>query len=238
VKVDAQHELGFFGDELESVEQGFEACGDGVYFQSVRARAMAGMGKVDLVEGVLNDGLRAPDARRLSLRLFLDIAKELDAHGYSSLARKIAERGVAHAHDHLEIEEASEWGKLHYAQLLLMLERLEEADRILLDLNSEIPDDDDVLGWLGIVAAERGDMDAAMSYSKILRDLNRLDLLGWDRFYRAAIAAHLGRSDESLGLLREAFSRGFKWNIDLHSCLELKPLRGHPEFETILHPEG
>jgi len=72
----------------------------------------------------------------------------------------------------------------------------------------------------------------------MLRELNRPFLLGWDSYYRAAIAAHLERSDEALGLLREAFSRGYPWSIDLHASLELKPLRGHPEFEAILNPDG
>lgn len=46
-----------------------------------------------------------------------------------------------------------------------------------------------------------------------------------------------GRPHEALSLLRAAFSAGYPWSVDLHSSLELKPLRGHPEFEAILHPE-
>jgi tetratricopeptide (TPR) repeat protein len=119
-----------------------------------------------------------------------------------------------------------------------MLGRFDEVNQTLLELNDEIPDDEDVLGWLGIVAAERGDSETAERYSAMLRELNRPFLLGWDSYYRASIAAHLGRSDEALGLLREAFSRGCPWTIDLHADLELKPLRGHPEFEAILNPDG
>jgi hypothetical protein len=72
----------------------------------------------------------------------------------------------------------------------------------------------------------------------LLRNLHRPYLFGWDSYYRAAIAAQLGRFDESLSLLRRAFSQGFGWRSDLHSSYELEPLRGHPEFEAMLHPEG
>jgi tetratricopeptide (TPR) repeat protein len=238
VLTDTQHVLGFHDGELESARQGVEACGNQVYFQRCRARALIGKGEINLAEEALDDGLKAPDARRMSLLLFLDIARELDAHGHPALALSVAERGVAHAQDHLSMDEASEWQRLWYVQLLTMLGRLDEALEIMLALNEEIPDDDDVLGWLGIVAAEHRDNEAAERFSTMLRDLDHPHLLGWDSFYRAGIAAHLGRSDEAMGLLREAFSRGYEWNIGLHASLELKPLRNHPEVEAILCPDG
>jgi len=238
VLTDTQHVLGFYDGELESARQGVEACGNQVWFQRCRARALIGKGEINLAEEALDEGLRAPDARRLSLLLFLDIARELDAHGHPAHALSVAERGVARVQDHLSMDEASEWQRLWYVQLLTMLGRMDEALEIMLALNEEIPDDDDVLGWLGIVAAEHGDKEAAERFSTMLRDLDHPYLLGWDSFYRAGIAAHLGRSDEAMDLLREAFSRGYEWKIGLHASLELKPLRGHPEFEAILNPDG
>jgi len=237
VKMDAEHVLGLYDAELETARQAVEVCGNRVFFQIDRARAQIGRGEVDLVEDALNDGLKASDARRYSLNLFLEIARELEAHGHPALALDVAERGVDHVRDHLKLDEATEWQRLRYVQLLTMLGRLDEADQLLLALNDEIPDDDDILGWLGIVAAERGDREAAGRYSAMLRDLNRPYVRGWIDFYRAGIAAHLDHTDEALSLLREAFSRGFPWSADLHAGLELKPLRGNPEFEAILHPE-
>ncbi len=236
VKMNAEHVLGYYDAELETASQDGETCGNRVYLQRVRARALIGKREVDLVDEVLNNGLKAPDARQWSHFLFLDIAREFDAHGFSQHSLDVAERGVAYAADRLVMEEASEWQRLAYAQMLQMLGRLDEADQVLLALNADLPGDDDVLGWLGIVAAKRGDTEAAEQYSVALRDLNRPYLFGWDWYYRAAIAAHLGRPDEALGLLRDAFSNGFPWGVSLHRALELKPLRGHPEFEAILHP--
>ncbi len=118
-----------------------------------------------------------------------------------------------------------------------MLSRYDEAQKVLLVLNDEIPDDDDILGWLGIVAAMGGDIEAAERYSAMLRDLNDPYLRYSASYYRATIAAHLKRPDKALSLLRNSFSQGYPWGVSLHCCLELKPLRGHPEFEFILHPE-
>jgi len=237
LKSNVEYALGLYDAELETARRGVETCGNKVYFQVHRACAQIGRGEVDLVEDALNDGLKASDARRYSPNLFLEIARDLEAHGHPALALDVAERGVDHIRNHLKLDEATEWQRLRHAQLLVMLGRLDEAHQLLLALNDEIPEDDDILGWLGIVAAERGDREAAERYSAMLRDLDRPYVRGWIIFYRAGIAAHLGRSDDALDLLREAFSRGYPWGSDLHSSLELKPLRGHQEFEAILHPE-
>lgn len=170
--------------------------------------------------------------------MLLDVACELDAHGHPGLALDVAARGVQHVRNHIELDEATEWQRIRYAQLLTMIGQHDEADQVLSALNKEIPGDDDILGWLGIVAAMRGDSPAAEHFSKTLREEDSHPYLhGWFSFYRAAISAHLGRPDEALSLLRVAFSGGYPWGVDLHSSLELKPLRGHPEFEAILHPE-
>ncbi len=236
VKNNAEHALGLFDAELETALQGIETCGNQVIFQINRARAQIGRGAVDGVQDAINDGLKASDARYQSPNLFLEIARELDAHGHSALALDLAERGVINLQEYLDSGEATEWGRLRYAQLLTMLGRPDEANRVLLALDDEIPGDEDILGWLGIVAAIRGDTEAAERYSAMLRDLDLPYLRGWISFYRAAISAHLGRPDQALSLLRGAFSNGYPWSADLHASLELKPLRGHTEFERILHP--
>jgi len=229
--------IGLFEDELATARESAEVCGKKVGSQIIKARAQIGMGAVDRIEDAVNEGLEASDARFRSPNLFLGVARELDAHGHPDLALELAERGVVNLREYMDSGEATEWGRIRYSQLLTMLGRFEEADQVLLALNDEIPHDEDILGWLGIVAAQRGDREAAERYAAMLRDVENPYLRGWFSFYRAAIAAHLGRSDEALSLLRGAFSRGLPWSVDLHSSLELKPLRGHPEFEAILHPE-
>jgi tetratricopeptide (TPR) repeat protein len=237
VAAEAQHVLGLYDGELETARQAMEACGNGVEFQGFRARAFIGKGELAPLEEALGEGLNAPDARHLSLSLFLGIARELDAHGHPEEARNIAERAVAYAEERNVLGSESKWHRLRYVVLLAMLDRLHEAQEALLTLAEELPDDDDVLGWLGIVSARLGDMEGVEGYSKELMGLDRPGLFGSDHYYRAAILAHSGRIDESLGVLRDAFARGHPWGDGLHSCSELKPLRGHPEFEAILHPE-
>ena len=238
LKAQIHHVLGEHDEELEATRLAIEVCGDIVVFRRYESGAIAATGQLDRLEKALADGLTAPEAENGGIWLFLKTALELGAHGHPDHGRIIAERGVNWFEVNHTIGQASEPQRISFVQSLVILDRLEEAEEILLTLNEEIPDDDDVLGWLGIVAARSGNVTAADHYSDRLRNLDRPFLLGWDAYYRAAIEAHLGHPDEALGLLREALSEGRRWDPAFHSCLELKPLRGHPEFEAIIHPEG
>ncbi len=238
LKAQIHHVLGEYDEELATAHLAIEVCGDSITFRRCEARAMVGTGQLDRLEKALADGLTAPGAKDDGVRLFLETALELEAHGHQEHARIIAERGVDWFEENLTSSSTPEWQRIQLVQLLVVLDRLEEAHELLLALNEEFPDDDDVLGWLGIVAARRGDTTAADHYSDRLRNLDRPFLLGWDAYYRAAIKAHLGHLDEALGLLREALSEGRRWDPEFHAYLELKPLRGHPGFETIIHPDG
>ena len=238
LKAQILHVLGEHDEELDATRLAIKVCGDTVVFRRYESGAIAASGQLDRLEKTLTDGLTAPEAENGGIWLFLETALELGAHGYPDHGRIIAERGVGWFEANFTIGQASEAQRICFVQSLVILDRLEEAEEILLALNEEIPDDDDVLGWLGIVAARRGDTTAADRYSDRLRNLERPFLLGWDAYYRAAIKAHLGHLDEALGLLREALSEGRRWDPEFHACLELKPLRGHPEFEAIIHPDG
>ena len=238
LKAQIHHVLGEHDEELKATRLAIEVCGDIVVFRRYESGAMAATGQLDRLEKTLTDGLTAPEAKNGGVWLFLETALELEAHGYPDHGKIIAERGVDWFEANYTVGQASEPQRICFVESLVILDRLDEAEEILLALNEEIPDDDDVLGWLGIVAARRGDITAADHYSDRLRNLDRPFLLGWDAYYRAAIKAHLGHLDEALGLLREALSEGRRWDPGFHACLELKPLRGHPEFEAIIHPEG
>jgi tetratricopeptide (TPR) repeat protein len=235
---DIHHVLGSFDDEVKIAALGIEACGENVVLRRRQASALAALGKLDDVERVLGEGLRAPEAQRLRLNLLVSTALELEAHGHPGRASIVAGRAIAEAKKDPDFDKAPKWERLRLVQALATLQRFGEAQTGLVALNEDFSDDDDVLGWLGIVSAHLGDTTAAEGYSSLLRTLDRPYLFGWDSYYRAAIAAQLGRFDESLSLLRRAFSQGFGWRSDLHSNYELEPLRGHPEFEAILHPEG
>lgn len=238
VIAEIHHVLGSFDEELEVAGVGIEVCGENVSLRRRQAGAFAALGKVDDVDRVVGEGLRAPEAHRSRIHLLASTALELEAHGHRGHAVVVAGRAVAEAGNDPEFETSQKWERLNLVRALAVLGRFEEAQPILAALNEEFRDDEGVLGWLGIISARLGDTAAAEGYSELLRNLERPYLFGWDSYYRAAIAAQLGRFDEALSLLRAAFSQGTRWRIDLHSCFELEPLRGNPEFEAILHPEG
>jgi serine/threonine protein kinase/tetratricopeptide (TPR) repeat protein len=238
LRASLQHVLAEHDEELATVNQTIGICGDRVSLRRYQARAVAAAGRLAQLDGVLGEALTAPGAKDGGMRLFLETARELAAHGHVDHGRVIADRGVAWFEENLVIGEATEWQRLRLIQSLVMLDRLVEADAILATMVEELPDDDDVLGWCGIVAARRADTASANQFSNRLRNLDRPYLFGWNTYYRAAIEAHIGHPDKALGLLRDALSEGRQWDAEFHTCLELAPLRGIPEFEAILHPEG
>ena len=238
LRASLQHVLAEYNEELVTARLIIEICGDNVNLRRYQARAVAAAGSFSQLGEVLAQGLTASGAKGGGMRLFVETARELAAHGHPEQSRVIAERGVTWFEANHTIDQASEWQRIYLVQLQVVLDRLEEAYEILLALDEELPDDDDVLGWLGIVAARRGDTTAADYFSDRLRNLDRPFLFGWNTYYRAAIEAHLGHPDKALGLLRNALSEGRGWEDEFHACLELKPLRGHPEFEAIIHPDG
>jgi hypothetical protein len=67
---------------------------------------------------------------------------------------------------------------------------------------------------------------------------NRLG--GSNTLERAFIAANLGRREEAVALLRDAFAEGegffIRWR--LHWFTDTRPLLGYPPFDRLLQPEG
>ena len=59
-------------------------------------------------------------------------------------------------------------------------------------------------GWLGAVAARRGDLETAHAIDSTLAGLDGPQPRGWPAHYRAAIAAWLGHRDQAMELLSQS----------------------------------
>jgi hypothetical protein len=92
-------------------------------------------------------------------------------------------------------------------------------------------------GYLGALAARRGDRAAALAADSVLASLRRAYLVGRHTYWRARIAALLGDRERAVTLLRDALREGRTYPM-LHGEADLAPLHGMPAFEDLIRPKG
>jgi tetratricopeptide (TPR) repeat protein len=123
------------------------------------------------------------------------------------------------------------------AQALVQAGRVQEALALLEPMVLEHPDDIDVRGLNGVTRALAGDALAAEAEARWLEELDRPYLHGANTYWRAAILAHLGRKDESVRTLRQAFQEGHP-RLGVPADPNLMPLWGFGPFERAIAPQG
>jgi hypothetical protein len=116
--------------------------------------------------------------------------------------------------------------------------RIEEARAILDALVAEQPEDIEVRGVRGVIAAIGGDSAQAVEDVGWLENLGRPYLYGTHLFYCGAIVGALGERERAVDLLREAFAEGRYFYLYDWAKVEFTPLREYPSFEELIRPKG
>ena len=94
------------------------------------------------------------------------------------------------------------------------------------------------VGYLGTLAARRGDRGEAQQYADQLRALNTPHLFGQHTFWRARIAACLHDAASAVDLMRDAFGQGRPFGVDLHRDMDFESLQNDPAFRSLIDPKG
>lgn len=129
------------------------------------------------------------------------------------------------AHDHL-FSALKRAGR--YERSLLIATRGIQAGEERLE---KVPDDQDVRLHLALLCARRGSVEDARHQAQLARE--RFPKDGYTLFHLGCVHALFGEAEESLRLLREAQSRGYYIQSELHSNSDLDLLRGTPAFEEL-----
>lgn len=89
-------------------------------------------------------------------------------------------------------------------------------------------------GHLAVLAAMQGDSAAAKRLiASVPKTIQRWD--GENSYWRARVAAQLGKKDEAVGLLQMAFAEGYPQVSLSHSTwYDFPPLQGYPSFEALV----
>ena len=248
----AFHMLGEHGKELKAARLGRHFSRGDMQRLQTEVVALAALGRVDELEMRIEERLaqrsyqtypvEPPDA------LMVRVGLELRAHGHPAEAQTFFARAVEWERGH-PVEAPDPESQLAQGLLrgraLYLVGRLDEAqvefDR-LLEAN---PDDDQVRGALGVLAARRGDSRTALQFDAWLArrwaESGPGERAGVT-YERAAIAARLGERERALGLLRQAVGEGIPAIPYYYPQLEVDPdfdpLRVDPAFRRLLEPKG
>jgi hypothetical protein len=237
----SHHILGEHEEELQTARSGLELFPANHDLLVAEARALTVLGDEtgfgEVVARILSTATGLTPAN-----LLIESAASARAHGRPELARELARRAVKVLDDRADPDDVFAEGWLR-AQALVLADDLDPAQAVLETLHSA-PEGGagfqslGVAGWLGVVAARRGDLDTAHAVDSELAGMDARG--GWPAHYRAAIAAWLGHREQALDLLSQSQFEGwgyYRFFHDTHRVL-FEPLEGMREFEELLHPEG
>ena len=165
-------------------------------------------------------------------------ALELQGHGHSAEAKAAAEQALRWYRARPEEERGSEEYLFELARVLYFSGRWSEASRAFARLASAYPDSATYLGYMGASAARQGDRPEAERISAALERIKYPYVRGAHSYWRAHIAALLGRREQAVGLLQDAFQQGLIYSPELHTVIDFESLRNYPPYTELLRPKG
>ncbi|MDH3458379.1 MAG: hypothetical protein OER90_16170, partial [Gemmatimonadota bacterium] len=237
--MEALHLVGDYASELHQTRRAREAYPDRLMMLGNELRALAALGRVDEVERGLGESLLLPrEGEVTAVSIMGEVAAELRAHGFRDAALTAAERAVRWFRSRPAEEEATAWYTIGLAIALYAAERWDQADSLFREAEAAAPRDVTVQGYLGLLAARRGDREEALRISDQLAGMADPYEFGREEYVQASIAAQLGDLDRAMVLLREAYARGRMFGIYLHGDMDLEPLRDYPPFQEFIKPKG
>jgi DNA-binding SARP family transcriptional activator len=230
----ALHEAGDLEAALAAAREGRHRYPSSPYSLNYEARELAALGRTGDLERVIAEALSrsvTPDWAP-SVTIY-EAAVELRAHGQARAAREMALRGQRNRGEHPGP------APRYLPNLDILLARLAEdwtqVERLALAMERDSLRAPTGNGFLGVLAAHRGDTaEARRRFDALARRRYAYDF-GAATMWRAQIAATMGRKDEAVKLIRAAFSEGARRDrLDHYASLD--GLLGYPPFDSLLRP--
>ncbi len=219
----SRHWLGQHEQELRDVRRGLIQLPEIGSLRGYEMQAIGALGRVELA------------ASQYVEEYLATLVDELLAHDHKAAANQL----IA---DHLaqyDPDQDSLFGRSVY--WLERAGRLAEAEVLMEGVLEEEPNQWEVWGWLGVLAAKRGDRQKALRISNRLEESRheRAVFRARATYYRALIAAHLGDNEGALRLLRRVPEEGPFDTHDLHANWHVPDtLRDYPPFKEFMRPKG
>jgi DNA-binding SARP family transcriptional activator len=237
--MDALHVTGDYERELSEARRGRERYPGQLRMTEVELRALAALGRVGDVERLAEECYMLPPEPPITPEVVVTTtAAELRAHGHRESSRSLARRVVQRLSERPPDEQSTQAYRSVLARAYYLDERWAQSLSLLRKLAEEHPNDLQVRGELGAVAARLGDRAGAMAVSRSLEGTAKPPDFGADSFRRARIAALLGDRDRAVSFLQASVATGWPYGVWLHRDADLESLRGYPPFEAFIRPTG
>jgi predicted Zn-dependent protease len=236
---EAYHLLGDHQRESTAAQRGRRQHPESLAALLYDARANAALGDVDATRRIADEAVSlTPDPFATPGDVLFAAAKELKAHGNSAASAAMLSRAIDWQRDHCATEQRPYAAQMTLARMLYDAAHLVEASEVLAEMQRERPDDVDLIGCRGAIAAREGDVGAAQSAISKLRGKTGRFHFGKHLLWSARIAAILGDEAAASASLRGAFARGCSFDIELHTDIDLALLSEYPWFRELMRPKG
>ncbi len=163
--------------------------------------------------------------------------RELRAHEHREDAVEVLTQALQWFDGRPAEEKTSIENRFAQAETLYVLGKWAEAKALAEGLHSEVPDNIDYLGFLGIIAAQMEEKAGALTISKELEEDRRPYLYGNPAYWRARIASLLGDKEGAVNLLRQATKEGFAYSA-FHPTEDFESLADYPPYVQLMKPKG
>ena len=228
----AHHLLGNYKKELKIAQRGRKKHPE--LFSNLwnELRALAATGNIDKITRLYEISLNFPSEPFWNPGyLMLWTATELGVHGYAEESKAA-------------IRQTIEWYQVHpdnkhrfeLAQAYYVAEQYDMSHEIIKKLIVEDSCNIDFQGFLGTIAARKGNLEKAEMISMYLANQDRLYLFGRHTCWRARIAAISGDEVLAIQLLRDAISQGFDY-YSIHEILDFYSLHAYLPYKDLIKPK-
>jgi predicted Zn-dependent protease len=236
---EAYHMLGDHRRECEAAQRGRRQHPESTAAVSYEARAYAAMGDVDATRRIADESVTlGPDPFATVGDVWFTAARELRTHGNVAAGTSMLERAIEWQRDECSGARQSFSTHVVFARMLYDAAEWTDAFATLSALQRQRPDDVEIAGYLGAIAARQGDVAAAHSAVSALRAKTGRFHFGKHLAWCARISAVLGDEPAAQSFLRGAFARGYSYDIDLHTDVDLALLSNHDWYQQLLRPKG
>ena len=241
----AHHMLGDHGDELEAARRLEETgWGDALRTEYIQGRALAALGQTDGVRLTLDQIESLADTTYQAGLMMLAVALELRYHGHRDESDAAVSRALTWFEEHPERLAVEHERRVVYGSALYHAKRWDHSEQVLRPVRDASRLQVDAVGYLGLLAARRGDLESAEEYSDELDRIGREDPNSRPKSwaYRARIAAVLDDRAEAVSHLKRAFDERLVYapSPELHKQFrfDFEGMADYGPYQELLRPKG